>query len=332
MKEDGKKPYKMKMLLLFFVTCLPVYSQDMKLVVPNRHFAAACGTGIDTRIYLQRTGANPVTLSVTTLPGIEAVVQPDTLFEADTVILSMLVTDGTVPGEHYPVYIISTDQTRLQVDTLDLEVIGGNPAYTDHKLAEKYRDSALHFIMREYPAVRNEYGDLLSFGWTGFYPYPPPDIVSHFVFLYGNWRINVLWHVMVPPYDWKKVFVYNTVESTGWGIQMDSENQAAEILPEKHYYFYQDTAVMTGIREMPDRNLPPVVCPNPFTTQTVISFRNADREPFTFRLFDMNGRLIRQVKGIRDSRFILHREGLKSGVYYFHLTGSTMLKGIIVAT
>jgi len=332
MKEDGIKLYMMKMLLLIFITCLPVYSQEMKLDVPNRHFMATCGTGIDTRIYLQRTGANPVTLSVTTTPGIKAVAQPDTLFEADTVILSMLVTDGTLSAGNYPVYIISTDQIHLQVDTLDLEVVWGNPAYTDHTLAEKYRDSALHFIMREYPVIRDEYGDLPSFGWSGFYPYPSPDIVSHFVFLQGNWRINVLWHVMVPPYDWKKVFVYNTVENAGWGILMDSENQTAEIPPERHYYFYQDTAVVTGIGEVPGRDLPPVACPNPFTTQTVISFGNAEREPFTFRLFDMNGRLIRQVKGIRDSRFILHREGLKPGVYYFHLAGSTLLKGIIVAS
>jgi hypothetical protein len=273
---------------------------------------------------------DPVYLSVTTPPGIKAVAQPDTLYGPDTVLLSLFVTDSTISEGHYPVYIRSTNLVREHVDTLELEVIPGYQGFMDHTLARNYRDSALQFIMHEYPGIIYDYGDLVSADWTGFYPYPPPDIVSHFVFLHENWRINVLWHVMVPPDDWKKVFIYNNEEEAGWGIRMDSENQPVEIPLEKYYYFFQDTAIVSGNSEISGGDRQPMIVPNPFHRSAEISFRNPDHEPFIFRLFDMNGRLIRQIKGIRNSRFILQRDGLEAGIYCYQLTGGTVYRGRII--
>lgn len=333
MRYNGKGAWKRKwfVLILAGLPGLSLYQQDVTFVVPNKHFTVACGTGIDTRLYLQSSGADPVYVSATTPQGIEAVVQPDTLYGPATVVLSLLVTDSTLAGDHYPVYINSSALMHAQTDTLDLEVIMDNPAYMDQTLAGNYRDSALHFIMQKYPNAGDLYGDLLAIGWTGFYPYPPPDIVSHFVCLHGNWRINLLWHVMVPPYDWVRVFVYNDEEEVAWGVLMDSGNRPREIPPEKHYYFSQDTTVVSGTGDTRGGGHQPVICPNPFTSSTVIILRNPDHEPFTFYLFDMNGRLIRHITGILSDRLTLQREGLEPGIYYYRITGSAVFQGRIIA-
>jgi hypothetical protein len=302
------------------------------LEVPNRNFEAEAGTGIDTRIkvMMHESSADPVYLSTYTPLGISAFIQPDTLLHSDSVVLSVFVTDTSLAGEKLPVSIHATDHITSEQQDIHLNVIPGSNAYVDDKLAKAYRDSALKYLYVQYPGMASEYGHMLDYEWSGFYPYPPLDIVSHYVFISGNWRMNVLWHVMVPPDDWKKIFIYNGAEKVCWGIKMDTDDICTEISCEKMYYFNQDTVHITKVPEIEVPSLQSFNYPNPFSDKTTISFPNPLNEPYTFNLYDSQGRLMKKYTFIRDHEFYIERVNLTPGIYYYQITGKRVFQGKMI--
>jgi len=318
--------------MLFFLVTFVSYSQHFNLNVPNKCFMAEPGTGIDTKIKVifHDFPTYPVYLSVIAPDGIEAVLQPGNITRTDTVILSMFVSENALAELTVPVYISATDNYYTESDTISLQVTGGSGAYLDDYLARTYRDSAIGFIQSKYPELVNDFGNLLDYEWIGFYPYPPLDIVSHYVYLNNNWRINVLWHVMVPPHDWKKVFIYNEAEKTGWGVNIDTDGICSEIACSKYYYFYQDTNnLISGINSNACI-YEAVSFPNPFSEKTTIMFSNQRHLPFTFQMFDAGGCEIRRFRNIRKESIEIFREQLTPGIYYYRLTGNKIYHGKII--
>jgi hypothetical protein len=67
--------------------------------------------------------------------------------------------------------------------------------------------------------------------------------------------------------------------------------------------------------------------PNPFSHATIISFDNPDHEIHTFRLFDLNGRLVKLMDHVRGDHIELSRSGLPAGIYFVELSGRTTSRG-----
>jgi len=74
------------------------------------------------------------------------------------------------------------------------------------------------------------------------------------------------------------------------------------------------------------------VYPNPFVDECVIQFENLLEEPYQLLLYDVRGRLVRDVQGITKDRYTVSSEGLNSGVYVYVLTNNKDIvhKGRIV--
>jgi hypothetical protein len=67
--------------------------------------------------------------------------------------------------------------------------------------------------------------------------------------------------------------------------------------------------------------------PNPLSTKTIISFDNPDNDIYTFRIIDINGKLIKKMDNIHGNFLELSRSNLPSGIYYVELSGKTSRHG-----
>ncbi len=63
------------------------------------------------------------------------------------------------------------------------------------------------------------------------------------------------------------------------------------------------------------------IAPNPFHSETAISFYNPDRRAFQMEITDINGRLVQRFSDITDNEIRFRRNGLANGVYFFRLWG-----------
>lgn len=320
------------MMIGLFIILLygKVTAQDLEIILPNKNFMAEVGTGIDTRLKIKNGGDNPVYLNINAPEGITAIIQPDTLSISDSAVISIIAESEFLACKKYKLYLQCTQQPLTIEDTICLNVIPGDNHFTDNYFAIQYRDTALKFIVKEHPEIIEKYGNLMSFMWTGFYTYPQPDVVSHYVFLAGNWRMNVMWHVMVPPYNWKKIFVYNEEKKVGWGINLDTDNIPTEIPCEKHYYFNQDTNAVTSYRENSVRANKAMSLPNPFLNKTRIQFSNPNHDLYDFYLFDINGKRMRPIEMIQNDHIDLYRENLEPGIYFYQLRGKNFFNGKLI--
>ncbi|MBS1584121.1 MAG: T9SS type A sorting domain-containing protein [Bacteroidetes bacterium] len=59
--------------------------------------------------------------------------------------------------------------------------------------------------------------------------------------------------------------------------------------------------------------------PNPFSSYTNISIDAGPHQPYTLRLYNMQGALLRELNDIKGNNIILQREDLPSGFYYYRL-------------
>lgn len=311
---------------------IAIHAQPFEIQIPNDHFEAEAGTGIDTRlkVTIHESSAGPVYLSSEAPESIGIIIQPDTVFHTDTVVLSVMVSDSSLSGQKIRIGVNATDKTASAGQDIYLKVVPGNLAYLNDQLARTYRDSAIQYLLARYPGPSEKFGNLPDSAWSGFYPYPPLDIVSHYVYLTGNWRINVLWHVMVPPYDWKKIYIYNEEDDFCRGINIDTEGICTEIPCEKYYYFYQDTFNITNIPVIIPASQQSFNFPNPFSQETTITFPNTQHDPYTVYLFDANGRRIKRYPCIRDDHFVIHRGNLSPGVYLYQIIGKHIIRGKMI--
>lgn len=70
--------------------------------------------------------------------------------------------------------------------------------------------------------------------------------------------------------------------------------------------------------------------PNPFTQSTTILFPNQVKEPYNLYLTDLSGKVCRIIGDIRDSKYILERDGLGTGLYFVELRGPKVYRGKLV--
>jgi hypothetical protein len=93
---------------------------------------------------------------------------------------------------------------------------------------------------------------------------------------------------------------------------------------------YWSAGVSTAVGDTPDRYTPGVLqtnAPNPFNARTNLRFELADGGPYTVRVYDVTGRVVRTFSGVgvsgenviqwhgRDDR----GDEVASGVYYYQL-------------
>ncbi|KPK81240.1 MAG: hypothetical protein AMS27_15635 [Bacteroides sp. SM23_62_1] len=86
---------------------------------------------------------------------------------------------------------------------------------------------------------------------------------------------------------------------------------------------------VTGLNEL--YNVKDItIFPNPFNDRTTIRFPDSGDTPYTMRIMDLTGKVIRTLEITGQSEFILYREGLESGYYLIELRGEKLFRGKII--
>ncbi len=97
---------------------------------------------------------------------------------------------------------INGDRRGLeQTETIDIEILDLQDDFSE--LAAEMRDKFVPWLAANYP----ELGISSETEWIGTIVNPGILVVMHYMFYSEDWEMYVTWHVMIPPYDWTKIYL-----------------------------------------------------------------------------------------------------------------------------
>lgn len=85
--------------------------------------------------------------------------------------------------------------------TIDLEVIDWEDDLGE--VASEMRDKFIPWLATNH----HEFDITSETEWTGTIVNPRNLVVMHYMFYSENWEIYLTWHVMIPPYDWTRMYL-----------------------------------------------------------------------------------------------------------------------------
>jgi len=88
-----------------------------------------------------------------------------------------------------------------QTETYDIEVMDWEDDLGE--LAAEMRDKFVPWLASNHP----ELGITSETEWIGTIVNPGILVVMHYMFYSEDWEMYVTWHVMIPPYDWTKIYL-----------------------------------------------------------------------------------------------------------------------------
>jgi len=95
-----------------------------------------------------------------------------------------------------------------QTETVDIEVIDWEDDLGE--LAAEMRDKFVPWLASNHP----ELGITSETEWIGTIVNPGILVVMHYMFYSEDWEMYVTWHVMIPPYDWTKIYLRSRFTET----------------------------------------------------------------------------------------------------------------------
>ena len=154
-------------------------------------------------------GSKAVTISATA-PGCQVTVFPQTITSGKVAEVTVVSTEANV-GKNVTVTIQGERGGVKQKKTVTFEVI-----------AEEDREETLG---PEAVNMRNNFSQWLSINhpelgisnetaWTGTVVNTRVLVVMHYMFLSEDWEMYVTWHVMIPPYDWARIYLRHRYNQT----------------------------------------------------------------------------------------------------------------------
>jgi hypothetical protein len=158
-------------------------------------------------------GLKAVTISATA-PDCQVTVFPQTITSGEVAEVTVVPIEADV-GKNVSVTIQGERDGAKQTKTVTFEVI-----------PEEDREETLGPELD----ITNETT------WTGTLVNPRVLVVMHYMFLSEDWEMYVTWHVMIPPYDWARIYLrerYNQTAPTYAfeisSIQEQAQPQAIEV-------------------------------------------------------------------------------------------------------
>lgn len=146
--------------------------------------------------------AGPVTLSATSSAGTVAV-SPGTINIGDVAELTLNSDDATV-GSSIIVTVVGKRGGEIRTATATATVTEpiGNP---DDRLVTgtTVRDDFIPWLETTHPELGIGAGTV----WTPIPLRPHIFEVSYYMFQSDEWELVVWWHVMIPPYDWARLYL-----------------------------------------------------------------------------------------------------------------------------
>jgi len=176
-------------------------------------------------------GSKAVTISATA-QDCQVTVFPQTITPGQVAEVTIVPTEADV-GKNVSVTIQGEKDGLKKIKTVTFEVMAEEDREeTLGPEAASIRNNFTQWLLTHHP----ELGITNETAWTGTVVNPRVLVVMHYMFLSENWEMYVTWHVMIPPYDWARIYMrqrYNQTAPTYAfeisSIQEQAQPQAIEV-------------------------------------------------------------------------------------------------------
>lgn len=310
-----KNPRILTGLLVLFPLWL--CSQTFQFSVPNTHFVLIPGGGFETKAWVDVPFGDTVYLTAEAGPGIVAFFQPAKVIHNQMVYLVVISTDSSLV-QLQSLRLIARHSNDSIVHFLTVENHNNGHGFYLIDSARYYQDTVFQYLMQVYDASGGLLDSLRQLDWIPCYPYPPLLVVTHHMFVNNDWRNTVLWHNMIPPHNWAKVFLYNEVEGICFGVMIDTWGSYSTIPCEIMHYNYQDT-----ITAIPDDEDPAgfSIYPNPAQGSVNIRKENRAMISLDMTLFSVTGQsILHEFWPFHESCKTLDLGSVPAGVYFLTIS------------
>ena len=209
------------------VTSRPASFGDALYTVPNQKCLFL--VTLDENLTTQEPKA--VTISAVA-PDCQVTVFPQTITSGKVAEVTIIPAEADV-GKNITVTIQGERDGVKQTKTVTFEVIAEEDREeTLGPEAVSIRNNFTQWLSTNHP----ELGITNETAWTGTVVNPRVLVVMHYMFLSEDWEMYVTWHVMIPPYDWTRIYLRHRYNQTApsyafeiSSIQEHAQPQAIEV-------------------------------------------------------------------------------------------------------
>lgn len=120
----------------------------------------------------------------------------------------IVIPDQTSTNKLLTLIITGDRRGFMQNETVVIEVIDWEDDLSE--IAAKMRDKFVPWLASNH----HELGITSETEWVGTIVNPGILVVMHYLFYSDDWEIYVTWHVMIPPYDWTKIYLRSRFTET----------------------------------------------------------------------------------------------------------------------
>jgi hypothetical protein len=157
----------------------------------------------------QNANLKAVSLSATS-PDCQVTISPQAITCGQVAELIVVPPENSV-GKNLTVSIQGERDGLKQTKIVVFEVIEGEEREeTLGPTATQLRDKFTQWLSTAHP----ELGIKNTTVWSGTVVNPRVLVVMHYMFLSDEWEMYLTWHVMIPPYDWAKIYLRHRFNAT----------------------------------------------------------------------------------------------------------------------
>lgn len=314
------KNFLTAIVLACMIQAIPVFGQGFTFSLPNTNFLLIPGGSVETKAWVSVPQGDSAVLTTNATGGITAFFQPSVVRQSCFVYLIIISVDSSLQ-QQLSFQATATCNSNVQQKWVHVANANDGNGYLLIDSARFWIDTAFGYLKHSYPTQKIFLNQIETLPWIATFPYPPLWIVTHHLFVSGNWRATVLWHNMIPPDNWEKIFIYNEIIDTCYGVHVDSYGQMTLIPCEIMHYNYQDT--ITSVPD--DRVADPVkIWPNPAGEAVNMSLPEGTRLPVVIRIFDGAGRILAE-EIIHTSDAQIDTREFPAGLYVFQTEGENLI-------
>ena len=110
-----------------------------------------------------------------------------------------------------------------------------------------------------------------------------------------------------------------------WAVDYDTTNDVAHFATFGRGVWDFTVCLISNTDELSQSKTE--VYPNPFSASTTISFQNPEQKKCTISIYDIQGRVVREVKGISSNKVVLEKGNLHGGIYFYRINSESGMMG-----
>jgi hypothetical protein len=155
----------------------------------------------------------------------QVTVLPKSIIDGQVAEVSVIPVETNI-GKNITITIKGEREGLIKTKTIMAEIIEGENTLGPEAAA--IRDKFIPWLSTNHP----ELGIVNETEWVGTIVNPRILVVMHYIFLSEDWEMYVTWHVMIPPYDWAKIYLRHRFNETSPSYAFEISSIQEKIQPQ----------------------------------------------------------------------------------------------------